>query len=267
MSFFQNVFDFEFRGMLYSADRQYQSTYKVPPNTNRSDYMASGNDGPYDLTANTNLLINYAFDPELRNYATLSINVSGANIAATTVFEIMEALNSNSGFSTHFIASKKENGLLITTKRQKNNFRAYISNSGAEKIIKFNKNAPIYELPSYFERYSVENRFKYSELGSNRLILLNPADPVDSNIISEAGYDPLNPTPDWKLLKGTNDAFWFYKRTYTTGQLTSEIKYPAGSVAGALAKKTYYVYDGSDLVEVMETPYILKESDLLVPPI
>lgn len=266
MSFFQNLFDFEFRATLFGADRQYQTTYKMPANTNRSDYIVSDNIGPFNLTGKTDLTINYAYDPDLRNYAALVVNVSGLNVAATTVSEVVEALNSNSGFSGLFLASKQANGISIKTKRSRLYFRSYVSNSGAESVIKFNKNAPIFELPKYFERYSIENRFNYPDLGPSRLILLNPADPIDSNIISNAGLDPLSPTPDWKLLKGTNDAFWFYKRTYTTGQLSSEIKYPAGAKEGDLAKKTHYIYNGSDLIEVMEVPYILQSSDLLVPP-
>ena len=266
MSFFQNVFDFEFRATLFGADRQYQTTYKMPANTNRSDYIATDNGGPFNLSGNTDLTINYAYDPELKNYASLSINVSGSNVTATTVLEVISALNSNSTFSGLFIASRKDNGLIITAKRSRSYFRSYISNNGAESIIKFNKNAPVFELPSYFERYSIENRFNYSDLGPDRLILLNPLDTNDANIISSAGFDPNNPTPDWKLLKGTNDAFWFYKRTYNSGQLATEIKYPAGAGAGDLAKKTYYSYDNSDLIEVMEVPHILQSGDLITPP-
>ena len=44
-----NVFDFEFRGSLLSADRQYQQTFKIKANTNRSDYILSGNAEPYDF--------------------------------------------------------------------------------------------------------------------------------------------------------------------------------------------------------------------------
>lgn len=267
MSFFQNLFDFEFRGSLFSADRQYQSTYKIPANSNRSDNMISGNEGPYNLLSDNILNINFAFDPELRNYSVISINVSGSTPSATTTQEVVTLLNANATFTSYFSAYNISNKVGIKLSKPRPNFRAYISNSSAEKIIKFNKKAPIRELPSYFEKYSVENRFLYPETGANKLILLDPNNIIDASIITDAGLDPLNPTPDWKLLSGTNDAYWFYKRSYTNGQLTSEIKYPAGAKSGDLAKKTFYTYDNSDLVEVMEIPYIIQEPDLLTPPI
>lgn len=265
MSFFQNVFDSEFRANLFSADRKLQSSYKITANTNRSDYLVCS-EGPYDLTGNTDLTINYAYDPALIGYASLTVNISGLLVSNTQPYEIVTILNSNPTFADIFSATVSSNRVLIISKKNRALFKAYISNTSAESILGFNSKAPVAELPSYFERYSFENRFDYKDLGSHRLVLLNPSNPIDAAIISNAGLDPLNSTPDWKLLKGSNDAFWFYKRTYTTGQLTSEIKYPAGASEGDLAKKTYYVYDGSDLINVMETPYILQSGDLMAPP-
>lgn len=265
MSFFQNVLEAEFRGSLFSADRRLQSNFKIAPNTNGSMYMLAGNSSPYNLTGNTTLSINYAYDPALLGYATVAINVSGATVSATTSQEIATALNANQIFSENFRAVANSENLLIKGIKNRANFKAYIANTGAEKIIGFNKKAPVAELPSYFERFSFENRFNYPDLGPHRLVLLDPSDPTDAAIITAAGLDPTTPTPDWQLLKGCNDAFWFYKRTYTSGQLSSEIKYPAGATEGDLAKKTYYEYDGSDLVAIMETPYILQSGDLLTP--
>jgi hypothetical protein len=265
MSFFQNVFESEFRGSLFSADRRLQSNFKISPNSNSSMYMLAANSGPYDLTGNTDLSINYAYDPMLLGYATVAVDVSGSDPAATTSQEIVSALNSNAIFAENFLAVVFKDSLLIKGKKDRANFKAYISNSDAEQIIGFNAKAPVVELPSYFEKYAIENRFSYQDLGPHRLILLDPSDPVDAAIITAAGLDPLTPTPDWKLLRGNNDAFWFYKRTYTSGQLTSEIKYPAGASEGDLAKKTFYEYDGSDLVGIMETPYVLQTSDLITP--
>lgn len=267
MSFFQNVFDFEFRGSLLSSDKQYQATYKIPPNTNRSESMISGNEGPYNLSVNNNLNINFAFDPDLRNYSAITVDVAGSSPSITKTQEIVDILNSNINFTNYFSAFNVSNKIGINLAKQRPNFRAYIGNSGAETALKFNKNAPVRELPSYFEKYSIENRFTYTDLGASYLILLNPSDVVDQNLILSAGLDPITPTPDWKLLSGTSDSFWFYKRAYTNGQITSEIKYPAGAKDGDLAKKTFYTYDNSDLVEVMEVPYILQNSDLMTPPI
>lgn len=269
MSFFMNVFDFEFRANLMTADRRYDSMYKIPASTNRSDYLLSGKNGPYDLSSDSNLTISYAYDPQLLGYVELTIDIAGADVSATKVSEIVNILNSNSSFAELFIAYPYNNQnydkVLIRSKKDKSGFRAYILNTGAEVALKFNRNAPVTELPSYFERYAIENRFVYPNLGTDRLILLDPMNPIDSDIIVAAGLDPLNPTPDWKLLKGNNDAFWFYNRAYVDGKLATEIKYPAGASAGDLAKKTYYTYDGSDLVGVMETPYVLTGSDLITP--
>jgi hypothetical protein len=268
MSFFQNVFDFEFRATLFGADRQQQTTYKIPAAPSRSDYIVNYNSEPYDLTDKNILTINYAFDPDLKNYSAINIDFSlyVSDISSVKTNEVINALNDHSTFKGYFNATKQSDKILISPKKIKPNFRVYISNSGAESILKFNKKAPVRELPSYFEKFSIENRFKYPDLGSNRLVLLNPEVQEDADIITEAGFDPENPTPDWKLLKGTNDAFWFYKREYSNGKLSSEIKYPAGAVEGDLAKKTYYVYEESDLTQVLETPYTLKSSDLMIPP-
>lgn len=265
MSFFQNIFQSEFRGSLLAADRRYQANYNMRANKNSCTYMKAYADGPYDLTGKTDLSINFAYDPELIRYVKISIDVSGSNVAETHAYEIVDALNSDTLFAENFKASVSNNSLLIKGIKNSANFNAYISNSGAESILSFNKYAPIQELPSYFERYSFENRFLYTDVGPHRLVLLDPLDADDAALITAAGLDPLNPTPDWQLLKGTNDAFWFYKRTYTTGKLSSEIKYPAGAKEGDLAKKTFYEYDGSDLISIMETPYVLQTSDLITP--
>lgn len=267
MSFFQNVFDFEFRGVLFGADRQYQTTYKIPGSI-KNDYMVSFASEPFDLSGKSNLIINYAFDPDLRNYSSINIDISlfAENISQTKTSEVITALNDNSAFRSYFSASQQYNKILIKVKVTKPNFRTYISNSGAESILLFNKKAPVKELPSYFEKFSIENRFNYPDLGPNRLILLNPEVEEDAAIILNAGLDPENPTPDWKLLSGNNDAFWFYKRSYSNGKIATEVKYPAGAGVGDLAKKTYYIYEESDLVQVLETPYVLKSDDLMTPP-
>lgn len=274
MSFFQNVFDFEFRPTLFGADRQYQMNWKIPANANRSDYMLSGNAEDYNLSTQPNLTINYAYDPDFMNFSSLTISVAGATAAATKATEVVAALNGNATFAGLFVASLypsnklpgSPNKILIKGLRSKGNFRAYISNSGAETILGFNKNAPVRELPSVFEKYSIDRRFEYPTLGPDRIVLLDTGNSVDQAIINAAGFDYTNPTPDWKLLAGFNDAFWFYKKSYTSGQITTEIKYPAGAQEGYLAKKTYYEYSGSDLIGVMETPYVIASGDLITPP-
>jgi len=274
MSFFQNVFDFEFRPTLLGADRQYQVGWKLAANANRSDYMLSGNAGPFDLSALSVLTINYAYDPAFMNFSSLAISVAGATPAVTTPEEVITLLNSDDTFSSLFLATLypsttiagSPNKILIKGKRSRGNFRAYISNTGAEQIIQFNKHAPISELPSYFERYTIDERFNYPKIGPDRVIMLNPADSYEASLIDAAGYNSASPKADWQLLYGQNDAYWFYKRTYVASKLATEIKYPAGAVAGDLAKKTQYEYSGSDLVAITEIPYVLQSGDLVTPP-
>ena len=274
MAFFQNVFDFEFRPTLFGADRQYQMSFRLPANANRSDYMLSGLAEPYNFATYNTITINYAIDTNFVNYCPIIVNVAGATAAATTATEVATAMNSNSYFSAIFSAhvypstgvAGSANKVLITGKQSRGIFRAYISNNGAESVIRFNKNAPVRELPSLYSKYTIANRFNYPNLGPDRIIQLSPADPMDATIITDAGFNPSSPKADWQLLQGVNDAFFFYKRTYSGGVITQEIKYYAGASAGDLAKKTYYTYSGSDLVGVMGTPYVLQSGDLITPP-
>jgi hypothetical protein len=274
MSFFQNVFDFEFRPTLFGADRQYQMTWKMPANANRSDYMLSGNAEPFDLSTLPNFTINYAYDPAFKNYSSLTINVAGSTASATTAAEVVAILNGNANFASLFTAilypstrlPASPNKILIKGLRSKGDFRSYVSNTGAEQIIQFNKHAPIRELPSYFNRYTISNLFAYPSLGPDRVLELNPGDTYEASLIDAAGFDSSNPKEDWQLLQGLNDAYWFYKKTYTSGVITAEIKYPAGAVTGDLAKKTNYQYSGSDLISITEIPYVLASGDLITPP-
>ena len=274
MSFFQNVFDFEFRPSLLGADRQYSMSWKLPANANRSDYMLSGNAETFDFSSLNQLTINYAYDPAFQNYSSLTVNVAGTTPSQTKAIEVVTLLNSNALFASLFTASLypsttlpgSANKILVKGLRSKGNFRAYVSNTGAEQIIQFNKYAPIKELPSYFERYDINERFNYPTIGPDRVILLNPANSYEASLIDAAGFDSSSPKADWQLLQGLNEAYWFYKRTYAGGVIASEIKYPAGAVAGDLAKKTQYQYSGSDLVGVTEIPYVLQSRDLITPP-
>jgi hypothetical protein len=275
MPFFMNVFDFEFRGSLLSADRQYQQTFKVKANTNRSDYMLSGNAEPYNFSSETDLTLSFCYDLEQVNYANVTIDISGSTAAATTAAEVVTALNADNLFSTFFTASVfktntvgvTENKVLIKSKKPKSNFKAYIVNSGAEGFIKFNKLAPIQELPTYFTRYDIDERFNYTDLGSERILLLDTSNPIEADYIDAAGFDHSNPSPDWQLLKGCNDQYMFTKRVYTSGFISTEIKYPAGASIGDAAFKTTYEYSGSDLIGVCQIPYIISSGDLITPPV
>lgn len=272
MSFFMNVYDFEFRGSLLTADRQYTPNFKIKANVNRPDYMLCSNIEPYNLSVNDTLTLSFCFDQEFNNYSDVSINIAGSTPSATTSQEIVALLNNDDTFKSFFVASLYSLGntlpykkkILIKSIKQKNNFKAYVVNSSAEAVLGFNKNAPIAELPKYFERYAIQNRFDYPDI-VERLLLLDPSNSVESDYITAAGFLPGSPTPDWQLLNGQNDQYMFTKRTYQSGFVQTEIKYPAGATLGDAAFKTTYEYNGSNLIGVCQIPHVLVSGDLIIP--
>jgi len=274
MPFFMNVYDFEFRGSLLSADRQYQQTFKIKANTNRSDYILSGNTEPYDFSSETDLTISFCYDVEQVNYANVTVDISGSTASATTAAEVVTALNADNLFSTFFTASVFKtniigvtgNKVLIKSKKPKSNFKAHVVNSSAEGFIQFNKFAPIQELPTYFERYDIAKRFDFTDLGSERVILLDTSNTIEADYIDAAGFNSSSPSADWQLLKGCNDQYMFTKRVYTSGQISVEMKYPAGASEGDAAFKTTYEYSGSDLIGICQIPYVISSGDLITPP-
>lgn len=273
MPFFMNVYDFEFRGSLLSADRQYQQTFKIKANTNRSDYILSGNTEPYDFSSEDDLTISFCYDAEQVNYANVTVDISGSTASATTAAEVVTALNADNLFSTFFTASVFKtniigvtgNKVLIKSKKPKSNFKAHVVNSSAEGFIQFNKFAPIQELPAYFERYDVAKRFDFTDLGSERVILLDTSNTIEAGYINAAGFNSSSPSADWQLLKGCNDQYMFTKKVYTSGLISAEIKYPAGASEGDAAFKTTYQYTGSSLIGICEIPHIIASGDLISP--
>jgi len=280
MPFFQNVFDFEFRGSLFGSDRQYQTTWNIPANTNRSDYMVNAQTGPYDLSSvgNDVFTMFYAYDPSLLGYSQLNVTLVGADMTAVTAQEVVTSLNGNAIFSSMFQASVFSSQYypfapsMVLIKYTKNaggrHIRAYIANTGAETVLQYNRKAPIRELPTYFERWDMQERFQYPTLGPDRIILLDPTtNPYEAQLIQWQGMDPNAPLADWQLLRGSNDGYFFYNTVYnTSGQLTEELRYYAGAVAGDLAKKTYYLYSGTTQCAKLETPYVLQSGDMISPP-
>lgn len=280
MPFFQNVFNFEFRGSLFGSDKQYQTTWNVPGNTNRPDYMVNHQVAPYDLSAPGNNVFTmfYAYDPSLLGYSQLNITITAANMSAVTAQEIVDSFNNNTIFSDMFQASLFSSKYYpfapqkILIKYTKNagggHFRAYVGNTGAETVLQYNRNAPIKELPTYFERWDMQERFQWPTLGPDRLILLDPgANAYEAQLIQWQGMDPLAPLADWQLLRGSNDAYFFYNTVYnSSGQITEELKYYAGAIVGDAAKKTFYLYSGTTLCAKLETPYTLQSGDLISPP-
>lgn len=271
MAFFINLFDQEYQGYLVLADRKLSPTFKVDPNKNLQSQQIAWNAGPYDLSVDKVLEFNFSWDINFKTWTKVQIDVSGTNPAATSVNEVVSALNSDPMFSSMLIAKSTElegeESVLLTRKKSKN-FKFYFSNSGAEKHLKFNKNAGFGELPNYFERHTVENANNYAD-SAGILIKLDETDPVDQAVISSFGYDPLNMKEDWELLEGRGPGLFTFKKSIVdgSGRITETIEYPAGAKVGDFARKIKYTYSGSGAnpVQVAEIPYVLQNGDLINP--
>jgi hypothetical protein len=182
MPFFQNPFDQEFQGVWVLGDRQYAPTFKVPPSRTRGDIWVSYFAEPYDLATNNTITINFAFDRDFKNYSSFSVNIAGATAGATTATEVVDALNDDTTFAEYFTASLDASSrggtlvgppykVVIKSKRPKAAFRAYISNSSAEMELSFNRFAGVGELPEFFARHTIANRFTYTD-SLNHLVML-----------------------------------------------------------------------------------------------
>jgi len=274
MAFFQNLFNQEFQGNWVIGDRQYSMTFKCPPNVG-GDIQLAYNPGPWDLSAGGVLTINYSWDVNFKIYSPLSIDVTGSNPSATKPTEVVNILNADSTFASMFVAevNKKQitgETVLIKPKsgRVKKEIKIWISNTGAEIKLKFNKKAGVAELPTYFARHTIDNRFSFPD-SAGQLILLDESDPNDQLIIEEAGFVPADMKEDWELLGGrASGLFSFQKMTIDGSDRISQIiEYPAGAKAGDFARKINYTYSGSNTnpSQVTEVPYVLTDSDLVTP--
>lgn len=273
MAFFQNVFDQEFQGYLLLADRKLSPTFKVGPNKNLQSKQVAWNAGPYDLSSGGALQFNFAWDLEFKNWASVEIDVTGADAAATKPLEVVAALNGDPTFSSLFVASvtnipEGESVIISKNASKKQNMKFYFGNSGAETALGFNKMAPVAELPEYFERHTIANVNNFED-SNGILIRLDESDPVDQAIIENAGFDPAAMKADWQLLRGrASGLFTFQKLTVdSSDRITQIIEYPAGAVAGDFARKINYTYTSTNTNPSSKTeiPYVLTDSDLLTP--
>lgn len=288
MSFYQNPFNADFIGTWVLGDRQYSPDFRVPRNAGRGDEVViSWAYGPYDLSGNdadgnakSNLVISFAIN-DFKNWADVSINISGATPAATTATEVAAILQANSTFNDYFTATsyKEDNGLdrvRIIQKLPALKLRFYIKNGRAEQALKFNARAGVAELPTYFSRHTVTNRFAYTD-AQNALVELTPGTyNVDAAVINNAvdakgnslGYSSGTVQADYLLLQGRSGLFTFRKTTLdgsSRPQVT--IEYPAGARAGDLAKRITYKYSGATttVTEYTEEPYKLTSGDIVTP--
>lgn len=273
MAFFQNVFDQEYHGFLLLSDRKLIPSFKVAPNKNLQSKQVAWNPGPYDLSSGSVLEFNFAWDAEFKNWASLEIDVAGANASATTAAEIVSALNNDPTFSSMLSASVYgipggDSVMVSKVASKRQSARFYFGNSGAETALGFNKMASVAELPEYFSRHTVQN-VKNFEDSAGLLIRLDESDTVDQSVIQGAGFDPSSMKEDWELLRGRASGLFTFQKLTVDGsdRITQIIEYPAGAVAGDFARKIQYVYSGSNTnpSQVTEIPHVLQSGDLVSP--
>jgi hypothetical protein len=290
MSFFQNPFNEDFEGNWLLADRKHIPKFVVKRNAGRgAEVVVSYGADPYNLSGNDSdgaarNILNICFClHNTKNWATVSVDVTtnASNINAVTNQEIANSLNANALFSERFVANigsfddSAKPRLTIKQKKPVTEFKFYIKNGQAEDQIKFNAKAGVSELPTYFNRHTISNRFNFED-SEGMLVYLNPSLNIDAGVINNAvdfkgnslGYNSASVTPDWKLLEGRSGLFIFSKITVDgSDRVTSKIEYSAGSKEGDLAKKITYTYTGANKTPntVAEIPYTLTSSDLVTP--
>ena len=162
MSYFQNLFNDYFGYYTIGDSSGYKLSFKVPANKNHGEFLINFNNGPYDFTSFGSVLtFNFAFDPAFKNWSSFTVDVAGTDPAATTVYEIISILNNDANFKEWYTATLYNNSQIgIRQKRPAIQFHTYISNSQAEFVLKFNKYAGIADIPSYFNKDTIENRFE-----------------------------------------------------------------------------------------------------------
>lgn len=272
--FFQNLFEDEFRGNWVLSDRQYVLTFTVPANQNKSDYHLAWVAGPWNLTGNTELTVNWAHDTDLKMFHARTIDISGATVSETTAHEVAAALNADEFFKDHFQAYVKDieagETVLIRAKsgRRRQTVRFYVSNGGAESVLRFNKKAGVAELPGYFTRHTIERRFEKDSDG--RLIALDETDAGDQAIITDAGFDYTAMKEDWELLTGRASGLFMFRKQTVDGssRVTRVIEYGAGAKEGDFARRIDYTYTGAKTEpdQITEVPHTLTSGDLVTPP-
>lgn len=190
MSFYQNPFDADFQQSWVLGDRQYSINFKCPRNKNGGDLMVAWNLEPYDLSSATDLTLHYAFDRDFKNWASLTIDVSGATASATKASEVMDALNGDPTFADYWTASLDNFSrgtrepvmrVVIRSKKPKHAFKFYIDNGGAETKLKFNKYAGVSDMPGYMDRHTIAERFNYDPSDG---MLIRLSHPITGNTVA-----------------------------------------------------------------------------------
>jgi len=283
MSFFQNPFTQDFIAPWLLSDRQYNPDFKCPRNAGRGDEMvASFGVAPFNLSGNDSdgnskavLTISFALN-DTKNWADLAVTITGSSLSAITLNEVVTSLQANAVFGDFFTARvRTDNKVEIKQIKPITSMKFFIKNGRAESVLLFNKLAGVAEMPSFFERHSIANRFTYTD-SQNALIVLNTGLNVDSSVIDNAvdhkgislGFDHTSVKADWQLIKGKSGIFNFQKITVDgSDRITQIIEYSAGSVAGDLARKIAHAYTGANKNpnQITEIPYTLQIVDMINP--
>lgn len=279
MPYFMNVFDQSFVGSMVGSDRQYNVNYSIAPNINRTDCSVSWSSGPFNLSGGNNIFtINFSLlmgnNPQAEVYYS-TVNVTLPNSTAVQATDVINSLNNDPVFPQWFEAFAFPNNnpnpsqIMIRSALDRLSMKFYISNSSAESVLNFNAKAPIKQLPSYYNRFSLENSGIYPD-SIAQLLYLNPSVPTDAQKITASGQNPLVVLPDWELLKGRVEDYKFEINTFDgLGRVTLTTEFFAGASVADLGKRSYYEYIGSNTTPsaIFTVPYVLQYTDIAnVPP-
>ena len=170
MAFYQNLFNDYIGNYVVGDSRAFTLSFRVPQNRNHGEFFICWNTGPYNLSGLTNLTLNYAYDQNFENWNSLTVDFGMVGILSAS--EIVDILNSDTTFTQFYTASVYKNTQVgIRQKKPASEFRTYISNTSAERVLGFNKFAGYADMPTYFDKDTIDNRFKYPE-ANNQLIRL-----------------------------------------------------------------------------------------------
>lgn len=271
MPFFMNVYNQEFRGNLVLSDRQYSMGFVIPANKNSNEFSIAGNPEPYDLTTYDTLLI---FVSVNSCFFTLSAIITGGS--ADSAQTVADRLNAISAFSQYFTADVTgkigSQHVRLHLKNPRTDTKFFVYFSGANYILNFTKYAGIAEIPTYFRKYLIDT----SSSNQNQFLLeLDGTDTAPDgaraiirNFLGNQSWTNSDLKADWELFGGKSGLFKFQKTTVDgDGRPSVVIEYSAGAVAGDLAKRITYTYNGTTgaVLNYTEEPYTLTSGDLISP--
>lgn len=181
MAFYQNLFNEYLGNYVVGDSRAFTLTFKVPQNRNHGEFFICWNSGPFDLSVVGNdLTFNYAFGPDFKNWSSFTVVVTPTG-GIITADDLVVELNSDTVFQQFFSASLY-NGKQIGIRQLKpaSVMKSYVSNSNVELVLGFNKYAGYADIPSYFNKDTIDNRFATPE--SNGQLVRIGKNIVENNV-------------------------------------------------------------------------------------